>query len=107
VKLAAVVTTVIVITRFCEECASPLARTCANCGTALLPAAKFCHACAQPAAGLRTPSRSPHTYTPKDLAERSSLPTPRHRPLTLAFSHVLNQSSNLTLLPIPPKLALF
>jgi predicted amidophosphoribosyltransferase len=25
--------------RFCEECATPLARTCANCGTALSPTA--------------------------------------------------------------------
>ena len=34
--------------RFCEECASPLARTCSNCGTALSATAKFCHACAHP-----------------------------------------------------------
>jgi class 3 adenylate cyclase len=57
--------------RFCEECATPLARMCSNCGTALSAAAKFCHACAHPAAsGAGAPPRSPETYTPKHLAER-------------------------------------
>jgi class 3 adenylate cyclase/tetratricopeptide (TPR) repeat protein len=57
--------------RFCEECATPLARTCANCGTALSGAAKFCHACAHPVAAVAgAPSRSPDSYTPKHLAER-------------------------------------
>src|SRR5947207_6567929 len=55
--------------RFCEECATPLAGTCANCGTALSATAKFCHACAHPVAA-GTPSRSPDSYTPKHLAER-------------------------------------
>jgi class 3 adenylate cyclase len=59
--------------RFCEECATPLARACSNCGTALSATAKFCHACANPvAAGAGAPSRSPdgYSYTPKHLAER-------------------------------------
>ena len=56
--------------RFCEECASPLARACSNCGTALSATAKFCHACAYPTARAGTPSRSPDSYTPKHLAER-------------------------------------
>ena len=55
--------------RFCEECATPLARTCSNCGTALSATAKFCHACARPVAAV-TPSRSPDSYTPKHLAEK-------------------------------------
>ena len=56
---------------FCEECATPLARNCSNCGTALSATAKFCHACAHPvAAGAGAPSRSPDSYTPKHLAER-------------------------------------
>jgi class 3 adenylate cyclase len=55
--------------RYCEECATPLARTCSNCGTALSAAAKFCHACAHPvAAGAGTPSRAPDSYTPEHLA---------------------------------------
>src|SRR4030095_8356779 len=57
--------------RFCEECATALARTCSNCGTTLSATAKFCHACAHPvAAAAGTPSRSPDSYTPKHLAEK-------------------------------------
>jgi len=59
--------------KFCEECATPLARTCANCGTQLSATAKFCPECAHPvAAGLVTQRRftSPETYTPKHLAEK-------------------------------------
>jgi class 3 adenylate cyclase len=57
--------------RFCEECATPLARTCANCRTALSATAKFCHACAHPVAGgTDGPARAPESYTPKHLAER-------------------------------------
>jgi class 3 adenylate cyclase/tetratricopeptide (TPR) repeat protein len=57
--------------RFCEECASPLARACSNCGTPLSATAKFCHGCAHPVAvGGGTLSRSPDSYTPKYLAER-------------------------------------
>jgi len=45
--------------RFCEECATPLARSCSNCGTTLSAVAKFCPACAHPvAAGADTPSRA-------------------------------------------------
>jgi class 3 adenylate cyclase len=57
--------------RFCEECATPLARACLNCGTPLSATAKFCHACAHPVAGgAGTLSRSPDSYTPKHLAEK-------------------------------------
>ncbi|MGH2600464.1 MAG: zinc-ribbon domain-containing protein, partial [Dehalococcoidia bacterium] len=57
--------------RFCEECATPLAGTCANCGKSLSATAKFCHACAHPVASAAgTPSRSPDSYTPKHLAEK-------------------------------------
>src|SRR2546426_6585707 len=57
--------------RFCEECATPLAGTCSNCGTSLSATAKFCHACAHPVTGgAGTPSRSPDSYTPKHLAEK-------------------------------------
>ena len=56
--------------RFCEECATPLARACSNCRTALSAAAKFCHACAHPVAtGAGAPS-APDSYTPKHLAEK-------------------------------------
>ena len=57
--------------RFCEECATSLARTCSNCGMALSATAKFCHACAHPVGGgAGTPSRSPDSYTPTHLAEK-------------------------------------
>jgi class 3 adenylate cyclase/predicted ATPase len=58
--------------KFCEECATPLIRTCSNCGTQLSPTAKFCPECASPvdagAAQLRF--ASPGAYTPKHLAEK-------------------------------------
>ncbi len=61
--------------KFCQECAAPLARMCANCGGQLSPAAKFCPECGNPtelsAAG---PSAerfgSPEAYTPRHLAEK-------------------------------------
>jgi len=59
--------------KFCEECATPLARACASCGNPLSATAKFCPECAHPvAAGVATQPRfaSPETYTPKHLAEK-------------------------------------
>jgi class 3 adenylate cyclase len=59
--------------KFCEECATPLARTCAHCGNQLSATAKFCPECAHPVAGgIVTQPRfaSPETYTPKHLAEK-------------------------------------
>src|SRR5262245_25129547 len=57
--------------RFCEECATPLARICSNCGTALSATAKFCHACAhRVSVTADTSQRSPESYTPKHLAEK-------------------------------------
>ena len=61
--------------KFCEECASPLARACAKCSRPLSPTAKFCPECAHPAgspaaqvSALRFDT--PESYTPKHLAER-------------------------------------
>src|SRR5262247_1368819 len=60
--------------KFCEECAAPLARTCANCGASLSPTAKFCSECAHPAAppAPSTASRfaGAEAYTPRHLAEK-------------------------------------
>jgi class 3 adenylate cyclase/tetratricopeptide (TPR) repeat protein len=61
--------------KFCEECASPLARTCGNCGRPLSPTAKFCPGCAYPTGvAVATPARerfsSPESYIPKHLAEK-------------------------------------
>jgi predicted amidophosphoribosyltransferase len=60
--------------KFCEECAAPLARACANCGAQLSATAKFCSECAHPAGSTAPPAPqrfgAPETYTPKHLAER-------------------------------------
>jgi class 3 adenylate cyclase/tetratricopeptide (TPR) repeat protein len=58
--------------KFCEECATPLARTCSNCGSQLSATAKFCSECAHPVAGAAPEARfaSPEAYTPKHLAEK-------------------------------------
>jgi class 3 adenylate cyclase/tetratricopeptide (TPR) repeat protein len=60
--------------KFCEECAAPLARACANCGAQLSATAKFCSECAHPAGPPAPPSSqrfgAPETYTPKHLAEQ-------------------------------------
>jgi class 3 adenylate cyclase/tetratricopeptide (TPR) repeat protein len=59
--------------KFCEECATPLIRICANCGNQLSATAKFCPECAHPvASGVVTQPKfsSPEAYTPKHLAEK-------------------------------------
>ena len=58
--------------KFCEECAAPLARACANCGGQVSATAKFCPECAHPLAATSAGPRftSPETYTPKHLAEK-------------------------------------
>jgi class 3 adenylate cyclase len=60
--------------KFCEECAAPLARVCANCGAQLSPTAKFCSECATPT-GQPPPVAArrfvgPDTCTPRHLAEK-------------------------------------
>ena len=61
--------------KFCEECATPLARACAKCGRPLSPTAKFCPECAHPTGLSAAPPAaqrfdSPESYTPKHLAEK-------------------------------------
>jgi class 3 adenylate cyclase/tetratricopeptide (TPR) repeat protein len=58
--------------KFCEECATPLVRTCSSCGTQLSSTAKFCPECARPAdaRGAQPRFASPEAYTPKHLAEK-------------------------------------
>ncbi len=61
--------------KFCEECATPLARACAKCGRPLSPTAKFCPECAHPTGLSAAPPPaqrfdSPESYTPKHLAEK-------------------------------------
>jgi class 3 adenylate cyclase len=62
-----------VAAKFCEECAAPLAKTCANCGHQLSPTAKFCPECAQAtgvSASVASSFRVPETYTPGHLASK-------------------------------------
>jgi class 3 adenylate cyclase len=61
--------------KFCEECATPLARACAKCGRTLSPTAKFCLECAHPTGSSAPPPPSqrfdsPDAYTPRHLAEK-------------------------------------
>ncbi len=60
--------------KFCEECAAPLARVCANCGASLSVTAKFCSECAHPAGRDAQAAAqrfgAPEVYTPKHLAEK-------------------------------------
>ena len=61
--------------KFCEECATPLARACAKCGRTLSPTAKFCPECAHPTGLSAAPPPaprfdSPESYTPKHLAKK-------------------------------------
>ena len=58
-------------TRFCGQCAAPLAAACPSCGSANPPGNKFCGQCATPLEGSEGPRFSaPETYTPKHLAEK-------------------------------------
>jgi hypothetical protein len=58
-------------TRFCGQCAAPLAAVCPSCGASNPPENKFCGQCAAP---LDKPARprfaAPESYTPKHLAEK-------------------------------------
>ena len=59
--------------KFCDECAAPLERACAGCGTLVSSAAKFCPECAHPtgqAAAAAEKYGAPEHYTPKHLAEK-------------------------------------
>jgi class 3 adenylate cyclase/tetratricopeptide (TPR) repeat protein len=61
--------------KFCEECATPLARACAKCGRPLSATAKFCPECAHPTSRPAAPPAaprfdSPEAYTPRHLVEK-------------------------------------
>src|SRR5262245_4689583 len=62
--------------RFCEECATPLARKCPSCGGEVRPAAKFCDTCGGnllPRATEAAPSRKVVTIVFADLIGSTSL----------------------------------
>src|SRR5215831_15646428 len=72
--------------KFCEDCGASLATPCRACGAELTPGKKFCGECGAPTSSERPAERSekpaeragevaerfasPHSYTPKHLAEK-------------------------------------
>ena len=58
--------------KFCEQCAAPLGRTCANCGSRVSPTARFCPQCSHPLNPVADDPRfaSPRHYTPQHLTEK-------------------------------------
>ena len=63
--------------QFCEDCGSPLVRTCRSCGRELKPTARFCPGCGGAtqegvtgAAAISSDERTPRDYTPKHLADK-------------------------------------
>jgi class 3 adenylate cyclase/tetratricopeptide (TPR) repeat protein len=58
--------------KFCEQCATPLARTCGNCGGAVSSTARFCAQCGCPLNAVAVDPRfaSPKSYTPQHLADK-------------------------------------
>jgi class 3 adenylate cyclase len=59
--------------RFCAECGASLNLACPSCGFSNEPREKFCGGCGQPLASAQKVAASftsPHSYTPKHLAER-------------------------------------
>src|SRR5262249_17031279 len=58
--------------KFCEECAAPLPRASANCGSQVSLTAKYCPQCGHPLSPVRDDPRfaSPKNYTPQHLADK-------------------------------------
>jgi class 3 adenylate cyclase/tetratricopeptide (TPR) repeat protein len=58
--------------KFCEECAAPLPRICADCGGQVSLTAKFCPHCGNPVRPAADDARfgSPKSYTPQHLADK-------------------------------------
>ena len=58
--------------RFCEECATPLTRSCGNCGSQVSATARFCLQCGHPLRAVEEDPRfaSPKNYTPQHIADK-------------------------------------
>jgi class 3 adenylate cyclase/tetratricopeptide (TPR) repeat protein len=56
---------------FCRGCGAPLSVACLSCGAELPAGSRFCNKCGTPVgAGAVAAGPSPHSYTPKHLAEK-------------------------------------
>jgi len=73
--------------RFCEECATPLARVCSKCGRQLSQAAKFCPECAHPAGSVAVPA-SQRFGAPEEVLEAARIDTTVEECLGIAMPSV-------------------
>ena len=80
--------------KFCESCAAPLVRLCANCKSPASPIAKFCSQCGHALNPIGETNRysSPRSYTPqhlvnKILTSRSALEGERKQ-ITVLFADI-------------------
>ena len=58
--------------KFCSECATPIAATCPTCGAANLPGSKFCSECATPLLATARPATSGSPKPGSEGGERLS-----------------------------------
>jgi double zinc ribbon protein len=93
-------------TKFCGECAAPLASTCSSCGAANQLGNKFCGQCAAPLRTIQTVKFSaPEPYTPKHLAEKvltskAALEGERKQVVTVLFADLKGPwNCSLTVIP--------
>ena len=58
--------------KFCEACATPMARLCANCGSPVSATAKYCSQCGHALRAVAEEARysSPRNYTPQHLIDK-------------------------------------
>ena len=89
--------------QFCPECGTRLTATCPQCGTTNAPGHKFCKQCGHSlvvSSGVELDTgkfASPHTYTPKHLADRiltskSALEGERKQ-VTVLFCDIANSTA--------------
>ena len=81
--------------KFCEECATPLPRGCANCGSKLSAAAKFCSECGQPVAAGAVRAKSSDSidvadskHSPDRIAPSQNIPEGEQRQITVMFADI-------------------
>ena len=88
--------------KFCEACATPLARLCAHCGSPASATAKYCSQCGHALNAVAESSRysSPRNYTPQHLIDkilttRSALEGERKQ-VTVLFADIKGSMEMIT-----------